>query len=58
LAATAVVTEPQEGWKARSPSHVEARSDRHTSLKGFWVGRWPWSFSLLGTVRIRQTDNT
>jgi hypothetical protein len=26
-------------------------------LKGFWIGWRPWRFSLLGMVRIRQTEN-
>jgi hypothetical protein len=58
LAAAAVVTEPPKGWKTRSPSRVEARGDRRTSLKGFWVWWRPRSFSLPGTVRMLQTDGT
>ena len=38
LAATAMVPEPQNGSKTRSPSSVEASSARRTTLKGFWVG--------------------
>jgi hypothetical protein len=38
LAATAVVPEPQNGSKTKSPSRVEASRARLRSLRGFWVG--------------------
>jgi hypothetical protein len=56
LAATAVVPDPQNGSKTNPPSRVEATSARLTSLKGFWVGWWPWSFSRFGTAGMRQTE--
>jgi len=58
LAATPVVPDPVNGSKTRSPSQVEASSALRKRRKGFWVGWYPCSFSLLGTVCIRQTEDT
>jgi hypothetical protein len=40
------------------PSLVEATMARRTRRKGFWVGWRPWSFSLVGTEGMRQTEET
>jgi hypothetical protein len=58
LAATPVVPDPQKGSKSRSPSALEARTERRTRRRGFWVGWRPWDFSLMSTVGRRQTEKT
>jgi hypothetical protein len=56
--ATPLVPDPQNGSKTRSPSLLDARMARRTRRRGFWVGWYPWSFSLFGTEGMCQTEES